>query len=148
MRRQDFAYDLPEELIAYTPAPERTGSRLLCLDGATGECEHRQFPAILDQLQPGDVMVFNNTKVIPARVFAQKPTGGNVEILVERIVDERQCLAHVRASKSPKSGSVVILNNGLEVTVTGRQDTLFELVFPEPIIDVLNTVGHIPLPPI
>ncbi len=147
MRRQDFAYDLPEELIAYQPAPERTGSRLLCLDGASGECRHQQFPDILTELQAGDVMVFNNTKVIPARLFGRKASGGKLEILVERIVDEYHCLAHVRASKSPKPGSVVLLENGLEVEVTGRQEALFELSFPQPILDVLNTVGHIPLPP-
>ncbi|BFM20563.1 tRNA preQ1(34) S-adenosylmethionine ribosyltransferase-isomerase QueA [Gilvimarinus japonicus] len=147
MQRQDFDYVLPDELIARTPAAERRGSRLLCLDGPSGALEHRQFPDLLDKLQPGDLMVFNNTRVIPARMFAQKPTGGQVEILVERVLDEYHVLAHTRASKSPKAGSELVLDDGTRLQVTGRQETLFEITFPEPVLQVLDKHGHMPLPP-
>lgn len=147
MQRQDFDYVLPDELIARTPAVERRGSRLLCLDGPSGLLEHRQFPDLLDKLQPGDLMVFNNTRVIPARMFAQKTTGGQVEVLIERVLDEHHVLAHTRASKSPKPGSELLLDDGTRLTVTGRQGPLFEITFPEPVLQVLDTHGHMPLPP-
>src|SRR5688572_18928326 len=98
MRRQDFHYDLPDSLIARTPASERRGSRLLQLDGATGAMVHGQFPDLLSLVNPGDLMVFNNTRVIPARLFGHKSTGGQVEILVERLLDDKRVLAHTRAS--------------------------------------------------
>jgi S-adenosylmethionine:tRNA ribosyltransferase-isomerase len=151
MRRQDFSYELPEELIAFTPAAERTGSRLLCLEGNTGEMQHNVFPQIIDQLQAGDVMVFNDTQVIPARVFGQKETGGKVEILIERLIDAQQAWAHIRASKSPKADTVIILENGVEVTVKGRcgaDNALFIVDFGEnSALDVLQQTGHMPLPP-
>lgn len=149
MRRQDFYYELPEDLIAKVPAQERRASRLLCLDGATGELQDRQFADILSLVQPGDLMVFNDTRVIPARVFALKSTGGKVEILVERVLASDLVLAHVRASKAPKAGAVLLLENGTEVTVLGRRDELFELKFPPGIsvMQALEAVGHMPLPP-
>ena len=148
MRRQDFSYDLPKELIAYEPTAQRTGSRLLCLDGVSGHCEHRQFTALLDQLTPGDVMVFNDTKVIPARLFGKKASGGKLEILVERMIDKHTVLAHIRASKSPKAGGVIILENGVALTVIGREGALFKLDFgPKEILPILDSIGHMPLPP-
>ncbi|HSX51502.1 MAG TPA: S-adenosylmethionine:tRNA ribosyltransferase-isomerase, partial [Cellvibrio sp.] len=90
MRRQDFHYELPNNLIARAPAAQRRGSRLLQLDGITGQLTHSQFPALLNLVEPGDLMVFNNTRVIPARLFGQKTSGGQVEILVERVVDSRR----------------------------------------------------------
>ncbi|MCR6652237.1 MAG: tRNA preQ1(34) S-adenosylmethionine ribosyltransferase-isomerase QueA [Cellvibrionaceae bacterium] len=149
MRRQDFYYELPEDLIAKVPAQERRASRLLCLDGATGELQDRQFADILSLVQPGDLMVFNDTRVIPARVFALKPTGGKVEILVERVLASDLVLAHVRASKAPKEGAILLLEDGTEVTVLGRRDELFELKFPPgmSVMQVLEAVGHMPLPP-
>ena len=151
MRRQDFAYDLPEELIAFTPTVERTGSRLLCLDGNSGDLQHHHFPQLLDQLHEGDVMVFNDTEVIPARVFGQKRTGGKVEILVERVIDTQKVWAHIRASKSPKAGAIIVLENGASVTVTGRcgsGNALFAVDFGEnKVLDTLKVVGHMPLPP-
>ncbi|MFT5520388.1 MAG: S-adenosylmethionine:tRNA ribosyltransferase-isomerase, partial [Enterobacterales bacterium] len=134
MRRQDFHYHLPDDLIAFQPAAERAGSRLLCLEGDSGEIAHRQFPQLLDALQAGDVMVFNDTKVIPARVFGCKASGGKVEILVERVLDEHRILAHIRASKSPKAGTIIKLDNDIEVTVEGREgtnDALFLVDFGE-----------------
>lgn len=149
MHRQDFFYHLPDSLIARTPAKERRGSRLLCLDGASGHLQHRQFPDLLTLVEPGDLMVFNDTRVIPARVFGQKATGGQVEILVERILDQQRVLAHTRASKSPRAGSEIILEDGTILTVVGRHDALFELSFPaaETALAVLERIGHMPLPP-
>ncbi|MBX2809521.1 MAG: tRNA preQ1(34) S-adenosylmethionine ribosyltransferase-isomerase QueA [Cellvibrionaceae bacterium] len=148
MRRQDFYYALPEELIARYPATERTGSRLLCLDGQTGICQHRQFPDLLAQLVPGDVMVFNNTRVIPARIFGRKATGGKVEVLVERVVDAYACLAHIRASKSPKAGTVVHFEGGASAVVIAREGDLFHLQSQsQTLISLLETLGHMPLPP-
>ena len=88
MKRSDFHYELPERLIARYPLPNRTDSRLLCLDGPTGQVRHRRFTDLLEELDAGDLLVFNNTRVIPARIWARKPTGGNVEIMVERILDQ------------------------------------------------------------
>jgi S-adenosylmethionine:tRNA ribosyltransferase-isomerase len=90
MRRQDFYYDLPEELIAQEPLSQRTGSRLLVLDGGTGDVQHSQFSRLIDLLEPNDLLVFNNTRVIPARLFGVKQTGGRVEILIERLLEGAQ----------------------------------------------------------
>lgn len=149
MRRQDFQFDLPDELIAHAPASERRGSRLLSLAGDTGELSHQQFPDLLAHLNAGDLMVFNDTRVIPARVFGQKASGGKVEILVERVVDTHNVLAHARASKAAKVDSIIILEDGTELTVMGRQGALFELRFPldKPGLEVLEAIGHMPLPP-
>tara|TARA_B100000809_G_scaffold233525_2_gene250301 strand:- start:41 stop:1132 length:1092 start_codon:yes stop_codon:yes gene_type:complete len=149
MRRQDFHFDLPNELIARNPASERRGSRLLVLNGGDGVLSHLHFPNLLEQLNAGDLMVFNDTRVIPARVFGKKATGGKVEILVERVTDTYQVLAHVRSSKSPKVGTKVVLEDGTELTVLGRQEALFELSFPvdKPALAVLESIGHMPLPP-
>jgi len=149
MQRQDFDFHLPDELIARAPTEERRGSRLLCLDGPSGAITHRQFPDILDQVQAGDLIVFNDTRVIPARLFAQKETGGKLEILVERVLNETDIWAHVRSSKSPKPGSTIVLEDGTRIEVTGRKDALFELSFPkeEGVLAILDRLGHMPLPP-
>src|SRR5471032_1519022 len=101
MRVADFTFELPDSLIARHPLAERRGSRLLTLDGVTGALAHRQFTDLLEHLCPGDLMVFNNTRVIPARLFGQKASGGKLEVLVERVLDSHRVLAHVRSSKSP-----------------------------------------------
>jgi len=149
MRLQDFSYVLPDELIARKPCDNRTDSRLLKLDGATGSVEHGQFLDVLELVQPGDLMVFNNTRVIPARVFGQKETGGKLEILVERVVDEQNVLAHIRSSKSPKPGSIIVLQDGTRITMKARAGALFCLVFDQatPAFDVLERLGKMPLPP-
>jgi len=147
MKRQDFSYELPDELIARQPADERAGSRLLHLDGPSGQVTHRQFTDLLDLVEPGDLMVFNDTRVIPARVFGKKPTGGQIEVLVERVLDTHRVLAHTRASKSPKIGTQVILDDGTAITLLARHETLFEYEFPEPVLEVLERIGHMPLPP-
>lgn len=144
----DFDYTLPDELIARYPAAERGSSRLLQLQKNTGAVSHGQFRDLLQLLQPGDLLVFNNTKVIPARLFAKKPTGGNVEILLERILQNNRVIAHVRASKGLKPGSVVRLENHIEVQCIKQQNELFELEFlcEQNIFSILDEVGHIPLP--
>lgn len=147
MRVSDFQFELPDRLIARYPLAERRASRLLCLDGLSGEQAHRQFADLLDYLRPGDLMVFNNTRVIPARLFGRKETGGQLEVLVERILDSRRALAHVRSSKSPKPGSRIVLEGDSGATMLGRQDALFELEFDEPVLPLLDRIGHMPLPP-
>lgn len=149
MHRQDFDYQLPESLIAKQPMQERVSSRLLHLDGPSGALCDRQFGDLLNLLEPGDLMILNDTRVIPARVYGQKATGGKLEILVERVLDKSLILAHVRASKSPKPGSTIILPNGVELMVVSRQEALFELRFPDGVnaLDVLDEIGHMPLPP-
>lgn len=145
----DFQFDLPDELIARYPMPERSASRLLMLDGNTGDTKQGQFRDILDLLQPGDLLVFNNTRVIPARMFGQKASGGKLEILVERILDDHSVLAHVRASKAPKAGTQILLDKGYSAEMVARHDALFELHFAGdlPVLDILNQIGHMPLPP-
>lgn len=151
MRVSDYHFDLPNELIARYPVADRTSSRLLCLDGPSGALQHKQFKDILDFIRPGDLMVFNNTRVIQARLFGQKASGGKLEVLVERLLDEYEVLAHVRSSKSPKEGAELILgtDKGAEyqATMVGRNDTLFHLRFEQPVLSVLDAVGHMPLPP-
>ncbi|MBI2379190.1 MAG: tRNA preQ1(34) S-adenosylmethionine ribosyltransferase-isomerase QueA [Gammaproteobacteria bacterium] len=147
MRLSDFHFDLPEHLIAKYPMAERSASRLLCLDGPTGELAHRQFRDLLDLVNPGDLLVFNNTRVIPARLFGHKPSGGAVEVLVERVLGEREALCYCRASKAPKPGSEILLEDGTRLLVLGRSDALFHIQFPEAAIGVLERLGHMPLPP-
>lgn len=147
MHRKDFTFDLPKALIARYPASERTGSRLLCLDSATGQTQHRQFPDILDFLQPGDLLVLNDTKVIPARLFGEKPSGGKVEILVEKIVNDDTARAHCRASKRPKIGSEILFAQSVSAKVVADQDNLLTLHFSGRLSDILAEQGHVPLPP-
>ena len=118
MKTADFHFDLPEYLIAQSPLEERTGSRLLALDGATGSLDHRQFLEIEALLSPNDLLVFNNTRVIPARLYGQKQTGGRVEILIERLRGDGSVLAHVRASKSPKEGSLIFITADQDSDIT------------------------------
>ncbi|ROZ85534.1 tRNA preQ1(34) S-adenosylmethionine ribosyltransferase-isomerase QueA [Pseudomonas neustonica] len=147
MRLSDFAFDLPDELIARHPLAERRASRLLCLDGPSGALSDRHFADLLDYLRPGDLMVFNNTRVIPARLFGRKETGGQLEVLVERVLDEYRVLAHIRSSKSPKPGSRILLDGEGVAEMVARHDALFELRFAEPVLPLLDRIGHMPLPP-
>lgn len=149
MLRTDFSFELPEQLIARFPQPERSASRLLRLNRHSGELSHHQFSDILDAIAPGDLLVFNNTRVIPARLFGQKASGGKVEVLVERLLDEQRFLAHVRASKAPKPGTMLLLENDAEVEMLQRQGELFELrvTGSEPVLAMLERLGHMPLPP-
>lgn len=149
MNVKDFAFELPDELIARYPQPERSASRLLCLDGPTGQVQHQQFKQIVEQLQAGDLLVFNDTRVIPARLLGEKVSGGKVEVLVERIIDEHRARVHLRSNRSPKAGARMILEGAVEVEMLGRNDALFELYFhtEQPLLEVLEQFGHMPLPP-
>jgi S-adenosylmethionine:tRNA ribosyltransferase-isomerase len=149
MKTSDFAFELPEQLIAKYPTEKRTASRLLHLDGVTGALGHHAFTDMLQFVDAGDLLIFNNTRVIPARLLGQKSTGGKVEVLVERILDDHRVLAHVRASKSPKPGATLLLENAIEATMLGRHDALFELSFAgeKTVLELLEAHGHMPLPP-
>lgn len=149
MKVSDFSFQLPDELIARYPLTERVASRLLCLDRDTGAIDHRRFSDLPQLLQPGDLLVFNDTRVIPARLFGRKATGGRIEILVERVLGEYEVLVHLRASKSPAAGQTLHLDDGPDVMVVGRQDALFHLRFPETdaVLPTLQRIGHMPLPP-
>ena len=155
MKRADFAFDLPEELIAQQPLPERSASRLLEVDGQSGEITHRVFTDLPALLEPGDLLIFNNTRVLPARLYAQKQTGGKAEILIERLLGDGGALAHVRASKSPREGMLLIITSEpesdlseLAVRVIGREGALYRLA-PESgsIKEMMRRFGHMPLPP-
>ena len=150
MKLSDFHFDLPEELIALYPPAKRTDSRLLCLNRANGELTHRQFPDLLDLIRPEDLMVFNNTRVIPARLFGKKQSGGRVEILLERVTDDHSAVAQIKASKSPKPGSSIIFEtDDGEVTalVVDREEGFFSLRFSESVMSLSEKAGHMPLPP-
>jgi S-adenosylmethionine:tRNA ribosyltransferase-isomerase len=156
VRLSDFDYELPPELIAQHPAAERTASRLLHLDGRTGAIEDRRFSDLPGLLEPGDLLVVNDTRVIKARLHGVKDSGGEVEVLVERVIDAHRALAQVRASKTPRAGRKLIVG-GVEVEVIGRHGEFFELRFaPSPlgegrgegsVLDVLAAHGEVPLPP-
>lgn len=147
MQLSDFDYTLPSELIAQFPAAERTGSRLLHVDGA--RLSDQRFTDLPALLHPGDVLVFNDTRVIKARLFGQKATGGQVEILVERLLPGNEALAFVRASKTPKAGARIQISDDIAFEMLGRQDDMFHLrcLARIDLLDVLENHGHLPLPP-
>ena len=149
MQRTDFQFDFPDELIAQYPAAPRAASRLLTLNGNTGELSDKQFSNFLELFQPDDLLVFNNTKVIPARLLGEKETGGKVEVLVERLLDDNQALVHIRSSKSPSAGRRLTLEGRVEVEVLDRRDNLFIIKFlsSEPAVSLLQEYGRMPLPP-
>lgn len=149
MRTSDFDFELPDELIAQFPAQRRSGSRLLCLDGNSGEVRDRAFLDLPSLLAPGDLLVFNDTRVIKARLNGVKQSGGKAEVLVERMLDMHRALAHVRASHSPRPGGRLTLEGVVEVEVLGRQEDLFELKFlgETPLAELLERHGKLPLPP-
>lgn len=152
----DFHFDLPDELIARYPTKDRSASRLLYLNGETGSLKDQQFTDLLSHINEGDLLIFNNTRVIPARLYGRKSSGGKLEVLVERVLDEHRCLAHIRASKAPKENAEIILGedklgegNGFKATMVARHEALFELEFEQSrsLFELLNQAGHMPLPP-
>lgn len=149
MLRTDFSFDLPESLIAQAPLEQRDASRLLCLPAGADMARDRQFVDVYDLLNPGDLLVMNDTRVIPARLFGNKETGGQVEILLERILGERDCLAQIRASKSPRPGCFIELDAGYRLRVESRQDDLFGLSLSgdDTLLNMFESIGHMPLPP-
>jgi len=149
MRKSDFDYHLPEHLIAQKPLADRVASRMLSMNKLTGTIKDQQFTDLIDLINEDDLLVLNDTKVIPARLYGKKQTGGKVEILIERVQDEHHALAHIRSSKSPKADSIIELDNGFSCRVTGRENDLFclEVDNDNTILDLLDQIGHIPLPP-
>ena len=140
----EFDYELPEALIARFPAPQRRDSRLLEVGDSLVDRNFTDLPGLL---KAGDLLVFNDTRVIPARLDARKETGGRTEILIERVENERQVLAHVRASKSPKPGTMLLLENDVRAEVVGRVGDLFALTFSANVDSILDAQGEVPLPP-
>lgn len=152
LKRSDFNYHLPEGLIAKFPPEQRGDSRLLLLDGCTGALTHKHFSDMLDLLQAGDLIVFNDTRVMAARIYGRKQTGAKLEILIERLLDDRQALVHMRCNKSPKAGAQIELGDegrSVKATVIGRRDALFELELEsgQSWMDLMDAAGHMPLPP-
>lgn len=144
----DYHFDLPQELIAKYPAKQRSGSRLLHLQRRTGQVHDRQFIDLKEFIQPNDLLVFNDTRVIPARLFAHKSTGGQVEILIERLLDEKNAWAHIRASKALKPGMTIWFAEQPLLTVIEKRDSLYHLQSRQlSILKLLDSYGQIPLPP-
>jgi S-adenosylmethionine:tRNA ribosyltransferase-isomerase len=149
LKKSDFDFDLPNALIAQSPLPERSASRLLVLDRAAGLRQNRQFRELPALLQPGDLLVFNDTRVMPARLFGYKESGGAVEILIERVTGTHEARAQLGVSKKPKEGGRIRLSDGSTVTVLGREGEFFRLRFEshEPLEKLLLRLGEMPLPP-
>jgi S-adenosylmethionine:tRNA ribosyltransferase-isomerase len=149
MRTEDFNFYLPDALIAQHPTSERNASRLLKLDGNTGELSDAMFKQLTDYLDAGDLLVFNDTRVIKARLFGQKQSGGQIELMVERVLDQQHVLAHIRASRAPKAGALLRLADAFDAEVIGREDDLFHVRFlgESAVLDLLDAYGALPLPP-
>lgn len=149
MRTSDFDFHLPSELIAQFPPAERTSSRLLHLDGNMGQLCDRQFTELPDCIRPGDVLVFNDTRVIKARLCGHKASGGQVELLIERVTDSHEALALIRASHAPRPGSTLTLAGAVPVIVLAREGDLYRLRFDcaASVLAILDQYGTLPLPP-
>lgn len=147
MKRQDFSFELPTELIAQYPLPERSASRLLVHQKGTGRYEHRLFTDLPSFLEPGDLLVMNDTRVIPARLYGYKASGGKVELLVERLLTSHTFLAHIKASQSPKADQWIHLDKGWKIEVLAKEDDLYHCRVDGLLDDLLEEIGHVPLPP-
>jgi S-adenosylmethionine:tRNA ribosyltransferase-isomerase len=149
MKASDFDYQLPERLIAQQPLAQRQASRLLVLDPRARSMEDEQFTHLPRFLDPGDLVIFNDTLVFPARLYGSKHSGGRIEMLVERLLDDHTLLAHIRSSKSPKAGNGLILEERIHCRVQGRQDDLFivQQENDKGWLELLQEYGHMPLPP-
>ncbi|MCH9756211.1 MAG: tRNA preQ1(34) S-adenosylmethionine ribosyltransferase-isomerase QueA [Gammaproteobacteria bacterium] len=149
MKTKDFDFELPSELIAQYPLANRADSRLLHYTRATRTIEHTHFKSLIDRLNPGDLLVMNNTEVMPARLYGQKSTGGRIELLIERLLPEKTFLTLIKASKAPKPGTQIILDGEWTVEVLEKQENLYlcKLITEGSVDEMLHAVGHIPLPP-
>ena len=147
--RQDFNYELPTELIAQAPLAQRRGSRLLVVNSQESPSvfEDSQFADFLNYLEPGDRLVFNNTRVIPARIHGQKSSGGKIELFLERCIKSDEALVHLRASRSPRPEAVLEFEDGCKVTVLEKIDNIYKVRFDRDIVEYLQIYGHMPLPP-
>ena len=143
MKTSDFNYDLPEELIANYPLDNRSSSRLLVYDN---EIEHKTFKDVVDYFEEGDLLVVNNTSVIPARIYGNKESGGSVEVMLERVMEDNKALVQIRTGRSPKIGALINLDS-FKVQCIDRQDNFFILQFDRPPLEVFNSIRHVPLPP-
>ena len=143
MKTSDFNYHLPEELIANYPLSNRSSSRMLVYKD---EVEHKYFKDITNYLNEGDLLVVNNTSVIPARIYGNKESGGSVEVMLERIMDDNKALVQIRSGRSPKIGALIVLGS-FAVECIDRQDNFFILQFDRPPLEIFNSIGHVPLPP-
>ena len=143
MKTSDFDYNLPEELIAEYPLESRSASRLLIYNN---EIEHKYFKDILDYFDEGDLLVLNNTSVIPARIFGKKDSGGQVEVMLERFMENNKALVQIKSGNSPKIGTRIFIEN-YETMCVDRKDNFFILKFEDDPVEVFNSIGHIPLPP-
>ncbi len=149
MRRDEFSYELPEELIAQVPSEQRDGSRLLAMSCPSGQLSDLEFSSLPELLNAGDLLVFNDTRVIPARMFGHKASGGKVEILLERILGDQRMLAQIRASKTPKPGSLIHLQDGVTLELVEREEDMFviDVSGDKTVLELMQHVGHMPLPP-
>ncbi len=149
MKVSDFDFELPNELIARYPLTQRTQSRLLLVDSGLDSIIHSTFENLLSILKPNDLLVLNDTRVMPARLYGVKSTGGQLELLIERLVDDHQAWVHIKANKSIKIGAIFYIENNVAVLVVERKDNLFLLSFQtnQPVFELLKKYGHIPLPP-
>jgi len=152
MLKQEFKFDLPDDLIAKQPCAQRVNSRLLVLDPISEKVEHRQFYQLLEYLNPNDCLIFNNTKVIPARLHGERETGGKVEVLIERVIKKNgkdTCIAQLRASNTPKTGATIIIGSQYELQVKGREGAFFVLEnqSQQSLMSIVEKFGDMPLPP-
>lgn len=149
MKRQDFSFDLPDALIAQKPTQKRSDSRLLVYQRETAQIQHEKFHQIDHYLKAGDLLVMNDTRVMAARLFATKNTGGKLELLIERVLDEKQFVAQIKASKAPKEGNLFSIDNKISVRICGRRQNMFfcKLESPHTTFEMIRQYGHIPLPP-
>lgn len=146
MNKQDFYFDLPEELIAQYPLAKRSDSRLLAYNRQTGKTSHQYFKDITSFLEPGDLLVLNDSKVIPARLYGSKSSGGKIELLVERLYGDNSFLGHIKASKAPKAGTILFLDQGWKIEVLNKIDDLYHCQVQGDMEQMLKQIGHIPLP--
>lgn len=147
MKKQDFYFDLPQELVAQSPLPNRGDSRMLTYHRQNQQHQHQSFRSLPDFLEPGDLLVMNNSRVIPARFFGTKESGGRVEFLVERLQADNLFMAHIKASKAPKAGMTIYLDNDWQIIVVAKCDDLYQCRVVGNVDEMLHEIGHIPLPP-
>ena len=143
MKTSDFNYHLPEKLIANYPLDNRTSSKLLV---HLNQIDHRSFKDVVDYFEEGDLLVVNNTSVIPARIYGNKESGGSVEVMLERVMEDNKALVQMRSGRTPKVGTIIILDS-FKAECIDRQDNFFILQFDKPPLEVFNAIGHVPLPP-
>jgi len=149
MKKSDFNFSLPNQLIAQHPLPERSQSRLLKLDKHTGQTTDLQFKDLLNEMNSGDLLVFNNTKVIPARLLAQKSTGGKIEVFIERVLNAHQAKALLKSNKSVKLGSSILFDGQPQLRVTAKQGMFYlvETTADKTLSELMEAFGQMPLPP-